>query len=111
MQSRVVLGVLVLLLSALITLSRWYVTRGPLETLAWAETHRAPGDSAAYASALYHAAHAQAARDGRWNADGFATQGVAGTLFGLALILTGRRRRQGRSSFGVDKSRHSSDEL
>lgn len=92
-QSRVVLGLVVVLVSGLLAFLRWYSVKGPLETLAWVEQHRAPGDSATYASALYHASHAQAAHKSRWSATGYAAHGVAGAVIGLTLILSARSRR------------------
>ncbi|MEX2178509.1 MAG: hypothetical protein WD801_07345 [Gemmatimonadaceae bacterium] len=80
-------------MSPALALGQWYSTRGPLQTLAWYEQHRAPGDSAGYASALYHAGHAQATHAARWSLTGYATLGVAGTLVGLAVLLGARQRR------------------
>ena len=65
---------------------------GPLETLAWFEQNRGPADSAAYASALYHASHAQAANANRWKPTGYATTAILGAVIGLALIASARRR-------------------
>jgi hypothetical protein len=66
-------------------------TRDPLATLAWFQQHRAPGDSAGYASALYHASHAQATEANRWHPTGYATLSVVGTCLGLAILVGGRR--------------------
>jgi hypothetical protein len=71
----------------------WYSNRSPLSTARWIEQHRSPGDSATYASALYHAGHAQASNHGRWHLTGYATLGVVGTALGLALLLAARSRR------------------
>lgn len=88
-----VTGLLLVLVSPALALGQWYSTRGPLQTIAWFDQHRSPRDSAAYASALYHAGHAQATHARRWNLTGYATLGVAGTLVGLALLFGARQRR------------------
>lgn len=88
-SSRALLGVALLLVVPALTYGQWkYAVKGPLETLAWIDEHRGPRDSAAYASALYHAGHARASHDRRWSMTGYATIGLTGTLVGLALLLS-----------------------
>lgn len=92
-SSRVLLGVVFLVVFPALAIYRWYGAKGPIETREWFEQHRSPGDSAAYASAVYHASHARATHAARWHPTGYATMGVAGTLAGAALVLSARRRR------------------
>jgi hypothetical protein len=92
------LGVLLVLASPALALGQWYSIRGPLKTLAWFDDHRAPGDSVAYASALYHAGHARASIAGQWQPTGYATLGAAGTLIGVALLGVSARRRGQRTA-------------
>lgn len=84
-----------MLASPALSILKWQSNKGPLETLAWYEQHRNPGDSIVYASAVYHAGHARASNMNRWSPSGYATLGIAGTLVGLALLLrnTGAPRR------------------
>src|SRR5688500_3545 len=91
-KSRLVIGVVVMVVTLGLSFGRWYSAKGPLETLAWFEQHRGPGDSLAYASAIYHATHARAVHDNRWRPTGYATLGLVGTAIGLALIVSARRR-------------------
>lgn len=93
-RSRLLAGLVVIAFAGGLSLGyHHYAIRGPLQTLAWFEQNRAPGDSLALASAQYHAAHARASLSRRWSATGYGTLGALGTLAGLALILPGRRRR------------------
>ena len=89
----VAIGIVLLIASPALSLGQWYSNRAPLKTLAWFEQHRSSGDSRAFASAVYHAGYAKASNDRRWHFSGYATQGVAGTLVGLALVLAARPRR------------------
>jgi len=91
--ARRALGVILLLAAPALAFGVWYSARGPLSTLAWFEQHRTPADSAAYASALYHASHARATEANRWHLTGYATVGLVGTLAGVCLILSGSSRR------------------
>ena len=91
-----VVGLVLVIASPALAFGQWYSNRSPLATLRWIEQHRSPGDSATYASALYHAGHAQASNDTRWQLDGYATLGVLGTAFGLGLLVAGRSRRHTR---------------
>ena len=86
-------GLLLVLASPGLSLGQWYSERSPLETLAWFEQNRAPGDSAGHASAVYHAAHARASVANRWKPTGYGTLGVIGTLAGIGFLFAGRRRR------------------
>lgn len=101
MRARSIVGVLFVLVSPTLALGAWHSANGPLETLAWFDAHRTPGDSIAYASAIYHASHARASHANRWRPTGYATLGLAGTLIGAALLLsigyrrTAWRRQQG----------------
>jgi hypothetical protein len=52
-----------------------------------------PGDSAAYASALYHATHARVAHEARWEITGYATLGLVGVVIALGLIGSSRLGR------------------
>lgn len=92
-SARRVLGAILLLAAPALALGVWYSARGPLTTLAWLEEHRTPADSAAYASALYHASHARATEANRWHLTGYATLGLIGTLAGACLLLSGSYRR------------------
>jgi hypothetical protein len=67
---------------------------GSLETFRWAEQNRGPGDSAQYASALYHAAAAQGVYAGRWGLTGYMTMGTVATVFGAGLALSALFRWQ-----------------
>lgn len=91
-RSRRLVGVIVLLASGILAYARWDSSEQLIASLAWAQAHRTPGDSASYASQLYHGSHGQVARDGRWRTTGYATQGLMGTLIGLALVLSARSR-------------------
>ncbi len=93
-----ILGIVLVLASPGLSLGQWYSERSPLETLAWFEQNRSPGDSAGYASALYHASYARASVANRWHPLGYGTLGVAGTLLGIALIGFARKRRGGETS-------------
>jgi hypothetical protein len=86
-------GLILVLASPALAWGQWYSNRSPLATLRWVEQHRSAGDSATYASALYHAGHAQASNDARWHLTGYATLGVLGTAAGLALLAATRSRR------------------
>jgi len=87
-RSRLLLGFAFLLVASGLASGQWYSVRGPLQDLAWFEEHRAPGDSVAYASALYHASYARAIHARRWSPTGYATLGLAGALVGAALIVS-----------------------
>jgi hypothetical protein len=88
-----IIGLVLVIASPALAIGQWYSNRSPLRTLAWVEQHRSPGDSALYASALYHAGHAQASNTARWHLSGYATLGVIGTLLGLGLLVAARSRR------------------
>lgn len=92
-SSRFALGVVFLVVAPALAIGQWYRVKGPIEELERIEQHRSPNDSAAYASAVYHASHARATRAARWHPTGYATTGVTGALVGAALILSARRRR------------------
>jgi hypothetical protein len=92
-SARRILGVILLLAAPAVAFGVWYSARGPLTTLAWFEQHRNPADSAAYASALYHASHARATQANRWHVTGYATLSLVGALAGVGLILSGSYRR------------------
>jgi hypothetical protein len=93
-SSRLLVGIALVLVATGLAVAQWhYRVRGPLQTLAWFDAHRSPGDSLVYASAAYHAAHAQGSYSNRWRLTGYATLGTMGTLVGIGLILSGWRRR------------------
>ena len=92
-KSRLLVGVLLLFVAPALTLGQWYATKGPLETLAWFEQHRSPGDSVAYASALYHGTHARATQANRWRPTGYVTLGLVATIVAVGLLLSSRHRR------------------
>ena len=87
-----IVGLVLAIASPALAFGQWYNNRSSVSTLRWVEQHRSPGDSAAYASALYHAGPAQASDDDRWHLTGYATLGVLGTALGLALLLAARSR-------------------
>ena len=90
---RRILGLLLLLASPMLALGARYSAQESLTSLARMERHRTPADSLAYASASYHASHARAREANRWHASGYATLGVAGTVVGLGLLVSGLFRR------------------
>ena len=87
-RSRLLLGIVLLVIAVGLTWAQWYSLQGPMETLAWFEKNRAPGDSLAYASTLYHASHAQATHANRWSPTGYLTLGVIGVVVALTLIAS-----------------------
>ena len=91
--SRIRAGVAVLVVVLGLTYGQWWSANESIKTLRAIEQHRQPGDSAAYVSAVYHASRARVTIEGRWSATGYGTLGVAGTLIGLALVLSARPRR------------------
>lgn len=91
-RSRLLVGIALLLVTLGVTWGKWYSIKGPLDDLAWFEQHRTPGDSMAYASALYHAAYAKAAYRNRWAPAGYGTLGVIGIVFSAGLLWSSRRR-------------------
>jgi hypothetical protein len=92
-KDRVLIGAILLVVASLFIYGSWWSLNGPLETLARLETHRFRGDSAEYASALYHASHAKATQAARWSPTGYATLGTLGIIVSLGLILSARRWR------------------
>ena len=50
-------------------------------------------DSANYASALYHGSYSRSSEAGRWKPGGYASNAVAGSLFGIVFLVIGFRRR------------------
>ncbi len=92
LRIRTTLGIVFLIAAPALSIGAWDAANGPLETLAWYDAHRGPGDSAAYASAQYHAAHARASHANRWRPTGYATLGLLGTLIGIGLLIPYRRR-------------------
>ena len=92
-RSRLLVGVVLLLATSGLTWGKWYSLKGPLETLAWYDQNRSPGDSLAYASALYHASYAKADQRGRWGPTGYATLGLIGVIIAGSLIASSRSRR------------------
>lgn len=87
-----ILGVVLVLSSPALGLAQWYSNRAPLRTLDWYLNNRSPGDSAAYASALYHASFARASESARWHLSGYATLATAGTALGIVLLALRSRR-------------------
>jgi hypothetical protein len=95
-SSRLLVGIVLVLVAIGLAFGHWhYRVKAPLQTLAWFDEHRAPGDSLVYSSAVYHAAHAQASYATRWGLTGYASLGTLGALAGIALILSTWRRRTG----------------
>jgi hypothetical protein len=70
--------------------------REPLQTFEWMKANRSPRDSAAFASAMYHAGYARREYDARWSATGYATIGVAVAVCGLVLVASGVTARRAR---------------
>ena len=89
----IIVGLVLVIASPALAVGQWYSNRAPLATLAWIEQHRSPRDSAAYASALYHAGYAQASNNARWHPTGYGTLAVIGAATGLALLALARSRR------------------
>jgi ABC-type multidrug transport system permease subunit len=94
-SSRILVGVVIIAASAMLTYGKTRSVQGPIETLAWFTANGSPGDSIAYASAVYHAAHASNSYRGRWGPTGYMTLGVAGVVFGALLALSALRRPRG----------------
>jgi hypothetical protein len=92
-RSRLLVGGILFLVTLGLTWGRWDSIKGPLEDLAWLEQHRSPGDSLAYASAMYHASYARAAQQNRWRLSGYATLGIIGLVVAGGLIASSRFRR------------------
>jgi hypothetical protein len=91
-SQRVLLAAVILIVGLGMSGLRYYSTRAPLEDLAWIEKNRTSSDSAMYASALYHATHAQQTLQTKWSAGGFATHAVVVSIIGLTLLLIPSRR-------------------
>lgn len=91
--ARRLLGILLIIAAPGLAIGTWHAANGPLQTLAWFQAHRTPADSFAYASALYHAGHAQATHANRWQPTGYATLGLVGVLVGAGLVLSTWKRR------------------
>lgn len=96
-QSRVLFGVLVLLITAGLTVLRARATREPLEQLTEVTRLHAEGKASdvLLANAQYHGAHAQRRFDSRWSLSGYAMQALIGTTLGLALVVVRRRKGAG----------------
>lgn len=92
-RSRVYAGVLVLLITAGLTVLRARAATEPLETLASVTRRHAYGQASdiTLASAQYHGAHAQRSFDARWSLTGYATHALVGAALGLSLIFVRRR--------------------
>ena len=92
-RSRVLVGAMIAIISVVV----WYASaagvRAPIETFRWFEQNRSPNDSAAYASALYHASAAQGIYAGRWGLAGYMTLGVFGVAAGAVVALSALWRR------------------
>lgn len=85
-----------LLAGPALAVAQWNSNRAPLAALAFIEQNRSPGDSAMYASAVYHGAHARASNDSRWRLTGYATLGVIAAVVGTTLLLASRSPRSAR---------------
>ena len=94
-RHRILLAIIILIAGLGISALRYHSTRAPLADLAWIEQNRTPRDSAMYASALYHAAHARQTLQTKWTAGGFAMHAVVAGIVGLALLLVPGRRPEG----------------
>jgi hypothetical protein len=91
--SRLLVGSALVIVAIGLAFGQSYAVKGPRQALAWFDQHRSPGDSIAYGSAVYHAAHSQSSYSNRWRPTGYATLGTVGTIAGIALILSSLRRR------------------
>ncbi|HYC50155.1 MAG TPA: hypothetical protein VEB19_03505 [Gemmatimonadaceae bacterium] len=94
-RSRILVGIAIVLVSAGLTYGRWYAAEQPIRTLRYFEANRSPGDSAGYASALYHASPALREHANRWTPLGYGTTGIIGILFGAGMLVTALRRNGG----------------
>jgi hypothetical protein len=90
-RSRVLVGIMVIIITSGLTYGQWYSTRAPIQAIEWMDRNRSPGDSLAYANAVYHASHARYVLANRWKATGYASTGIAGALLGL--IFSALRHR------------------
>lgn len=92
-RSRALVGGLILLLTAGITVLRVRAATEPLETLTAVTRMHAEGQASdlTLANAQYHAAHARRSLDTRWSLAGYATHALLGAGIGLALIVVRRR--------------------
>ena len=90
---RRLLGLVLVIAAPAVTFGVWYRTRDSIATLAALEAHRVPGDTTGLASAAYHAGHARTTEANRWRPTGYATLGLVNTIFGIALLASGRTRR------------------
>lgn len=80
-RSRAYAGVLLLLITAGLTVLRARAATEPLETLTIVTRRHADGQASdlTLANAQYHGAHAQRSFDARWSLTGYATQALIGT--------------------------------
>lgn len=88
-RDRAMLGVLILIATATLTVLRARAVAEPLAALPTVTQMHREGRATddALSNAAYHAAHAQENYDGRWHLSGYALQGVLGGMIGLALLV------------------------
>ncbi|HUF26776.1 MAG TPA: hypothetical protein VMM18_07335 [Gemmatimonadaceae bacterium] len=99
-NGRRLVGLLVLIAAATLALGREYTIRRDLGYAAMMRDRTAVvEDSVLRTSVAYHAAHAQAVARARWKPYGHGTLGLAGTIAGVAILVSARRRR-GRAAIG-----------
>src|SRR5205823_4349352 len=87
-----VIGLVLIVAAPIFGWASWHATVEPIAEFQRTSTHRTPGDSAGYASEAYHAAHATAIRDQRWQLTGFATLSVLGCMLGAIALAFNRGR-------------------
>jgi hypothetical protein len=73
---------------------KWNSVQRPLRELEYAKNHRTAGDSAYYASTLYHATYAMEDEANRWGPAGYATLTTIGLVIGVGLIASAAWRRR-----------------
>ena len=93
--SRALVGIAIMAISIGLTYAQRRAIQGPIEELRRATENRAPGDSAIFANAVYHGAHAAQIHHDRWRPTGYMTLGTAGIVFGALLALSALRPARG----------------
>lgn len=88
-----VIGLVLIVAAPVLGWTVWHATAESIAEFERAAARRTLGDSAAYASAAYHASHAAVIRAERWHLTGFATLSVLGCTLGAIALASGSWRR------------------